>query len=359
MLIRNFLNRTYFAPDDGAGSAVHDGTEDVVREEVGAAGDPQDDLVEEGGDDGTASEAASQPGDPDGAEEATDDLAAALEAAGLPTDPRALISGLTTLRQQSSEAQQLRAMLWQMTQRQQQQPTVQQKPPEPPKAPWEVPQFDRGMLQMLTTDENGNIVPKPGADPTLADQYRRWNTARESALDKLVNDPYGTLQAGMMPLVQQEAQRIVQEQFQQMQRQQSEAAISQRLAQLNKDPNYVDPMTGMPTPIGQEWNSHFAYARSIGHRDPVAYAESQIDAALLRFKLEQEQQEAANAPPPATPAEKRKSEQLAFLKGRQQPGRGGSMRRKNGAKSPPQDYDVWKKLREDLKDVPLEDLRKN
>lgn len=355
MLLNNFFSRTCFAPDEGGGGAsVHDDTVDVVREDatVNGGGDR--------GEEGQETVAADPAEDDDGGleTEANVDWGAFFKTHGLPTDPRQLTAGFTQLKQRAAEADQIRRMLWQQSQQMQQRPQAPPPTAEVPKQkmPWDIPgDFDPSMMEMLYTDAEGNILVKPGGDPTLPDRFKKWDKAQKAAQQKFLSDPYGSLKDGFMPLIQQEAQRIVQEQFQQQQSQQYIQSYQARLQKFeaeNKSWTH-DPITGGLTPMGRLWDDNLRYHASIGHRDPFAAADAAVDAELARQGWMQQEQQ------PATPPPTQQQQQLAFLKGRAQQGRGGSMRRPNGKKSPPQDYDPFKKLREDLAGVDPADFRQN
>jgi len=282
-----------------------------------------------------------------------DELMRAMQAFGIPSDPQGFASHMRELHAARQQKQQLEQLYWQSVQ-QQRVPPQEPVKQEAPKLPWDIPQFDESLKQFLTTDEAGNIVAIPGADPTLPAQYRKYQQAREQALSRFLSNPHEALQPMLMPLIQQEAQRIVQSQMQQTYQQQAIGNLASQTTQYweaHKE-EFEDPITGQYTPMGVLFQNEFRAAHQSGHPNPLAVASNAVDAELLKFVLSERAKE---------PAPKPQNDRLAFLKARNGNGRGGSMKRPNGKRSPGQSDDLdqmWENLRSAYNDLPAEDFKK-
>lgn len=335
MPIEDYLRRGFcFAPDAGAEAAVVDDPEEVVETQEPAA-EPTTDVEPAH----EPAPAAPEPVDTNA------ELLKTLSAFGLPADPQGVAARLRDYNAAQQQNAQLRAMLWQIEQNKAQAtPAAAPQVADKPKLPWELPKFDPRLKQQLIYDDQGNLTVRPGGPPNLVAEYQQYVQAREDALDKLLADPYGVMQQGLMPLIQAEAQKIVQQQFQQTQSQFAQQTFQQKVAgYYEKNKEWMeDPITRAPTAWGTFWGNQVQIAQRMGHPDPVEYAEQAIDAQLFRAQ----QMEAAQHP--AAPAAPVKDSRVAFLQARNKPGRGGSLPRPNGKKSPAQNNDPWEKLRADL-----------
>ncbi len=273
---------------------------------------------------------------------------------GLPSDPKALQREINEMRRQAAEAARYRDYASMLIQHQQEQARqaallAQQQPKteEKPKAPWTVPQFDRRLIDQITTDENGNLVPKPGAMPNVVDEYRKWQSAREQALDRFLQDPNALISEMVQPVIQQHAWQIASRAIAQ-ERQRAELKAFE-----NANRDWAFNADGSLSTAGQMWNVHYRQALQMGMADPIAYAEAQLDAEAYRRRIQQE--------PPAeqadSPEEAEKKKRLALLRrNRHQSSRTGSFP-KPGRKTPPQNgKNPWGALAKKLEQIPKSDF---
>lgn len=340
-LLRGF----YMAPSGKAAEAVEEDegelTDDEVSEAAGKEGE----------------EAPADEGQPEQESEAAPEITSYKDyfaKAGLkdvPDDPAQFASRYQQMAQSAQEAANLRQMTqWLQVQLAQ----AAQPKPEPPKPAerkklWEIPQFDPALKQGLMLDENGQVVVKPGYDPSLPQQYQKYQAAVEQAQVQslqMLSDPHAFveqhIQPALAPFIQQQAMQIAQQQMAEYQ----ERTEIQRFEQENRD--WVYQADGVTlSPLAQQWNQHYGYAKQIGFPNAVAYATKMIDAELFSHYAAQQ------ANPQPTEAEKK----MALLNsGRRSPNRGGSFPNRH-KKGPPQNKsDLWAGLRNKLEDLPKEDF---
>lgn len=342
-LLRGF----YLSPSGKAAEAVDTEDGELTDDEVLAA------------DDSEGEEAPVDDGAPEPEAEAEPEVVSYKDyfaKAGLndiPDDPAQFASRFQQLTQAQHEAANQRQMI-QMLQWQLQQNA--QPKPEPQKAAerkklFEIPQFDPALKAGLMVDENGAIVAKPGYDPSLPQQYQKYQAAIEQytpqALQMLA-DPHSFveqhIQPALAPFIQQQAMEIAQQQFAHMQEQ---AALQQFTAQ-NRE--WAFDAAGNLTQLGHMWNQHYFAAKQHGIPDAIGYAETQMKAMERDYLLSQQQQES----PEATDAKKK----VDFLKAaaKRTANKGGSFPTRHKEGPPQNKKDPWSKLRQDLKQLPENDF---
>jgi hypothetical protein len=337
MLIDDFLLKGFrYAPDAGAEAAPEAAEE---QDESAALEVEEPDAPEE------REAAASQR-----------DAYAEFEKIGLPKDPKQAASQLQYLQQQAREAEQYRQWYqYQAYQNQQveaakKQEAAEKQAQEQRKKLWELPQFDRRLLSQLTTDEYGNVVAKPGAIPTLPEDWRKWRDAREDAMDQALNmlaDPVSFYESHLQAPIQRQvvgmAARITAYMLQEYQE-------KQRLQDFeNQNREWVYDEGNQLTPAAHLWNRHYAEARNQGHPDPIRYATDALDAELYRRSVLQGAAESQGD------VEDQKRMEL-LKRGARAPGRGGAV---NGKKKAPRTgSDVWAEALEQMEDLPKEDFEK-
>lgn len=278
-------------------------------EDVGAADEgPEDDETEEGGDLGSGESDDSLASRV--AEKATPDLSSVWEQhgiSGLPNDPQAIAQAYQQYGQMQSRVNELQQqLLWQAHNYRQQQEMAQRPPAEKPKPLFELPEFNREWLNMVTTDEHGNVIAKPGADPSLPQKINAYAKAREQYLDKFLSDPIGTLQQGLAPVIQQTANQIAEQRVR-------ELRLEQGLRQFERENAswvFVNGKGGAITPAAQTFNRYFQEALQMGVQDPIAYAERGINAELAPILIEQQ----ATAAQKQAAAANNKNQDREFIK---------------------------------------------
>lgn len=268
-----------------------------------------------------------------------------------------------SLRAQFPQLQQQHAYLMQERHRQaqeaaqrQQQEAAQKKEAAREKL-FNIPKFDRRLMSQLETNENGQIVAKLGADPTIPSQYQSWRSAYDDAQDKLIEmmaDPVAMFQEHIYPhiqeQIQQQAFQAAQQMMRQEQLQQKIAAKEQEYAPFLKDE------AGNLKPWALRWNQNLQQAMQMGHADPVAYADAFLDQEVLNLHMQQTEREKAEAE-----AKKKANDKAAFLRnankqGVRGPQRGGN--KKSGTKTPNPD-DAFAEMRERLSTMTDEELEED
>lgn len=219
---------------------------------------------------------------------------------------------LAEARQQLAEAQaqiQRYLPLAQMGYRQYQ---TQQQPPAPPtqpakKSPFGVPEFDHGLLKFLSKDASGRVVADPAAPPDAVARYQAYADAVQQAQQGFWTDPMRALGDPIRELVREEAQKLVQQQYQQAQ---SQTQVQQILGQHadwifektadGQVRHQVDPLTGRAdrvlTPMGRAYAQMVQRAESMGIRDVTGqhdYAVAMLQNAVWQSQQRQQQLPAA------------------------------------------------------------------
>lgn len=255
-------------------------------------------------------------------------------------------------RQQAAQAEQYRqhaAVLWQMNQ----QALQRQQAPAPaqPKLPWNIPTgYSPDMESLLTVNESGEIVSRPGVDPTLPQKRREYMAARDQAISQFLSDPGAIVQNVMGDYVKQQAMQIAQSQIHEYHRQNALRTFeSQNLEWLYDAP-------GVLSPAGNLWNQHYVSALQSGLPDPIGYATNAVDAAAFREDLNSRAAAEAQGITPDANAQKKRA-LLTDSAGRK-PNRSGSFRKPGKEKgAPPQNRTrLWSDLRKKLDAMPREEV---
>jgi hypothetical protein len=178
--------------------------------------------------------------------------------------------------------------------------------------------------------------------------------AREEANIKLLQDPIGVLSQHLMPMIQQQAFAVSQQQLQQYARQRELTQFEQQNAGWVFN-NGTDNSQGI-TPAAQYFNQHYAQALQMGFPDPVSYAQDRVDAMAFRLSLQEQKQQGQQT---AAVTTARQADQSFLKRAAAGANRGGSMP-SNTTKKPPQNpKNLWKNLEKRLKSLPEGELDKN
>ncbi len=104
-------------------------------------------------------------------------------------------------------------------------------PAAPAKPEWQAPPWDDGWLNEVTRDEQGRLIPLPGASPTVVQDIKRRQKWENDQLKSFLNDPAAFINrfVSQSPLEQQRAE-IEQAVLQQVQRAYGNVSESQRTA---------------------------------------------------------------------------------------------------------------------------------
>lgn len=187
----------------------------------------------------------------------------------------------------------------------------QAQPPAPGAAPpaakpsyWNKPDFDPALLDRVTKDANGNLVPRDGMDFMAVQKVREYAAWLNQTQDKFWQDPIAVLKPGLEEVIQAQVQQHLQgyqAQVQQQQHLQAFKADAEKWAfQKDAQGRVVQDQTGAPvlSPTGQVYAHFVREAVGLGLTDiqsQDAYARRATESEILR------QRAAAQAPPPAPP----------------------------------------------------------
>lgn len=155
-----------------------------------------------------------------------------------------------------------------------------------PLAAFKGPAYDPRWLSMVKKDEQGNIVPLPGVDPTVVPKLMAALQHRQTIMEKFADNPMEFIQ----PLVQQQAKTLLEQHSQSMmgqfqERQQQEQFLSQNASWLfardSAGNPVMNPQTGgyVPTREGLAFYNHVRRAESLGIKS--AKAQEEFARALL------------------------------------------------------------------------------
>lgn len=89
----------------------------------------------------------------------------------------------------------------------QQQAQAAQQPKEAPKPKWQRPEYDPEWRRMVKRDEEGNLIPLSGADPSLPHKLAQWDTFARGSLEKFLMDPASVI----LPLIEDRVAEIAQQ----------------------------------------------------------------------------------------------------------------------------------------------------
>lgn len=187
---------------------------------------------------------------------------------------------------------------------------------------WQPPEFNPAWERMLDVDANGNIVAKAGTPPDVLPKYLAHQQFRKEQAEKFLSNPHEYLKETISHLAREEAQKIVQAQFGQVDTrrsvndfmQQNESWLFDRDASGQAvTQSQFNPHTGQyeQKPKLSQWGSAFAnYVREeseyqaasgmpqdINRQRDVAMAKIQRDVAI--WKLNNQGNGAATGTPTA------------------------------------------------------------
>lgn len=201
-----------------------------------------------------------------------------------------------------SQLQQMAATQAALLQRQQApaQPAPQERP-NPLAQFWSPPEYQPAWEQLLTKDEQGNVVPRPGTPPDVLPKYLAYQQYRRQFADKLLADPVNTLMPMVQHVATQQAQQLVQQHLQGFQdRSWTEQFVAQNSEWLHQKDAMGQvmrhPVSGKPilSPVGQRFQQHVVAGERMGIRDirsQEAYARTQLQNELYAQQYQQAQRE--------------------------------------------------------------------
>lgn len=211
---------------------------------------------------------------------------------------RAMYAGQQTAQQAQRRVQELeteRAYLMQQAAR------PQQPPPGPadPLAALKAPEFDARWLSQVEQDENGNLKPKAGVDPTIVPKLMAYQQHQRKLFEQFTSDPAAFLKPMIESQAQAIAQKVAQEQFQQYQAKSYQdnflASNSKWLFAHDSAGNPLqNPVTGkyVPTKEGLAFTKYVFEAEAAGITGAQAqekYAQALLMRDLAAPLLQQQQ----------------------------------------------------------------------
>ena len=166
------------------------------------------------------------------------------------------------------------------------QPGQPQQPAEPPL--WDAPEYDPAWAGMVESDQQGNIIPKPGISPEIPAKMMRYANWMRSKETEFWRDPDKVLGPIIAKRAREEAEKLVKENLGSYQDQITwdEFAKSSTDWMVHRDENgqpVHDRVSGQPilTPDGQRWNSHYQRGVDLGiqgTRHLIEYANTMLTA---------------------------------------------------------------------------------
>lgn len=202
---------------------------------------------------------------------------------------------------------------------------------------WNPPEYNPAWQTMVRQDENGNLVPVPGAPIGVVEKVQQYQAYRREMADKLMSNPFQFFEEPVKHLATQVAQEMVQKNLQQYRDQMSAREFVNRESQwlYEHDQNgqrrfqsVVNPQTGsleqqpVLSPLGQKLRDYVTEEarrqQSRGYYDLEeqqrnAMTRVQLDYALQQLEAKNNPQ--APAPTVATPPPNpREATNAAFLK---------------------------------------------
>jgi hypothetical protein len=148
------------------------------------------------------------------------------------------------------------------------------------------PEWNPSWKNALVQDADGNVVARPGQDPSIARRFQEYAEWRSQAQDHIL----GNLPSILKAAVAAQVQPLLQEQQQQVMAQ-VESQQAQRLIDQNRD-HLFQAGTNSPTPLGQAVYRHVEKLQQMGVRG----MENQLTLALSLARAE-----VGQAPPAPTP----------------------------------------------------------
>lgn len=223
------------------------------------------------------------------------------------------------LARQRQEAEWYRYQLAQAQQQRQQPAQPQVQPQEQPRAKWNPPEYDPNWLKLLKKDEQGNLVPVPGAAPDLVQKVTNYSNWLEEQQQKFYRDPADFIfqSSDLEDRIASRVNEIVEQRIV-AQRNQEEAERAWQIhagwmTEKDKTGNPIVGPNGMPqlTHEGQvalmETRRQMEMGRPFGEAFKVGYA-------LAYQQVHQAVQVVRQQQTPATPEQKQANSNLGFLK---------------------------------------------
>lgn len=192
---------------------------------------------------------------------------------------------------------------------QRQQQAVQQKQGQ---QEWfKAPEYDQRWQHQITRDPaTGEMRPAPGAPPDVVQKYVAWANHQQDFQTRMARDPIGTLKPGLEQLVQETAQRLIEQQLGGYQeRTQAQGFVQQHSGWLHardQQGNVVlDPRTGRPalSDLGQRFAGYVHEAEQFGLRDVASQQKYAMGLVQRDYLAAQAGGAQAQAQPQANPAQ--------------------------------------------------------
>ena len=218
------------------------------------------------------------------------------------------------LEQQLQQQQAAAQYYYQQVQHAQQQQAQPQAPAAavPEKAKWNAPEYDPRWLSLVERDEQGRLIPVPGAAPDLPQKIQNYANWKQEQEQKFWSDPAGFMRDQLSDSMREIAREVAVENVTAARNEQlgNQVFMDNRhwlqVSDANGQPAF-DTTTGQPL-FTEEGQRAIAYARQIMDRglanpvDAFKIAKNQVELELRRI--------AETAPQPAAQAQAQKNNEF-------------------------------------------------
>lgn len=225
---------------------------------------------------------------------------------------------LTDAQRIAEENRQYQMLLYQERQRQQQAQQVQQPQVQKPKR--EVPEFHPSWLEMVTKDDGGNLVSKPGADPTLPSKIQAYAKWREDEINGFIRDPSAMLNEFYETALQSRVQELIQSQMEQYHNTMAVNAWENQHRDLIYAPNSQNL-----TPAGQRIVQYANEEMRLGVADKLQALNRGVQRLHYELLMSGGQQQPAPAPKPPAQVSQDKKETFLRTQAQRKPSRSGAI----------------------------------
>lgn len=174
----------------------------------------------------------------------------------------------------------------------------------PPKDDWwKAPEYDQSWESIVRYDpQTQSFIVPMGHDPAIGVKYGKYKEWQRDTMQKMLQDPIGTLKPGLERLVEEKARSLAQQQVSTYDDNQfAQAYVQSQPWMFQKHPNgqVAVGMDGRPllTHAGQRFQSYVMHAEQSGVKDVRAqqqWAYGQLERDALNVQLQQMQQFLSN-----------------------------------------------------------------
>jgi hypothetical protein len=158
--------------------------------------------------------------------------------------------------------------------------------PEPAKW-WNPPQYDPAWQSKIVRDQQGNLQVLPGHDPAILNKFLAWREHQQDFIERFTSDPIGAIRPGIEEVVQQVAERLVQDRLAQTQAQQFTTDFLRQNEWL-----YEAGDRSRLSPEGRAFTHYLAEAEKLGLPDDQARSRYALSMTQAHVAVARSQQQA-------------------------------------------------------------------